>query len=74
MFRIWRHLSSLIAAAIINPLVQLSLKLHLFLTQIAVSTRQLLTLKLARQIRLVIPEARLEGFDNQIDELVHLVG
>lgn len=70
--QMWKHFYRLRTNLVALPLFRLYLKLHLYLFKRTIWLRQLLALKLGRQIRLAIPEASLEGYDDEIDGLVHL--
>jgi hypothetical protein len=70
--QMWKRFYSLATKLFAIPLFRLYLKLQLYVFKRALRLRQLLALKLERQIRLAIPEASLEGDDDEIDGLVHL--
>jgi len=67
-----RFLRAIKTNLIVIPLVKLEYKLELFIFKRAVKVRLLLTQNLRYQLRILDPNARLEGYDEKYDLIVHL--
>jgi len=66
------YLLKFLTNCIILPLAKLSYKLKYLAFKRALNLQPLLTLRVKYQLRLRIPEARLEGYDAELDRIIHL--